>query len=812
MPNKWKTFFISILLLSISTLQSQELANLFINYHESHHTEKIFVHTDNSYYFPEHTIYGKVYLVHGTDHRLIDTSVLVHVKLIDSAGVIKNDLVIKTSEGQAPFSIETSLDYKPGRYTLTAFTQYQRNFDEAFIFQKEILITTSYENLYERDSSLIKKPKMLFFPEGGHLVYNHTSKVAFKIKDAVSTQDETVGEIIDQNDKVIASFSVDLEDMGSFLIKPEPGHQYFAMLNDERYELPVPLQNSGTLKAISKDSTIVLTCMISPSNPGSYYILGHIRGELFLKKNLEQSTKLRLNKNDIPSGIVHFTLFNQDDLPVAERLFFNYNTSEKVDINISLNEINLSKRKKITGVASIDALASQKQSAQASLSIYASEVLDYKINSTDIDSYLLLQSDIKGRIPNYSYWYHSDRRDEYLDLLMLTHGWRKFSWQDILTEQHPLIAYPVEMSSTISGKVTNRYNNKPIEADISMTILDDSIFSMAQLTTDKDGLFQFSGLELQDSTDIVLQASRHKKRKKKKDVLKIEGNRFVDITLIDWKKTAFNLDMSIPLSVLNKIDNEILPLDEEIELKQRIKENQESVFQDALWLLDVDELVISSRVNPAQKRSIDARKIYKEKGLFSFSSTPKYDPNEEQFRHFNFRDIFQMVKTIVPGINYDQKGGIPRLILGLDLEITLVIDGRITSNERALYLDPESVAMIDYITGPRAGALYGSEFVIVLLTKNQEQINKTQAKGVINIAHPGYHKARTFYTPDYSVDYLESLDNRVTLFWDPDITLYDLPHTFEFTTSDVSGQFIIELQGITEGGIPFVKREQIRVE
>src|SRR5690606_13813305 len=73
-----------------------------------------------------------------------------------------------------------------------------------------------------------------------------------------------------------------------------------------------------------------------------------------------------------------------------------------------------------------------------------------------IFSQLLLRSELKGYVeqPNYYFTDVTDEKRDHLDLLMLTQGFRRFRWAELLgdTLVAPAIYYPVEkMVSSVSG-------------------------------------------------------------------------------------------------------------------------------------------------------------------------------------------------------------------------------------------------------------------------------------------------------------------------------------------------------------------------
>ena len=65
---------------------SQNFQELLSEYNKTHHLEKIYVSTDKSTYIPDETIWGKIFLVDGRGHQILDFKPIVIVDWIDPDG------------------------------------------------------------------------------------------------------------------------------------------------------------------------------------------------------------------------------------------------------------------------------------------------------------------------------------------------------------------------------------------------------------------------------------------------------------------------------------------------------------------------------------------------------------------------------------------------------------------------------------------------------------------------------------------------------------------------------------------------------
>ena len=95
-------------------------------------------------------------------------------------------------------------------------------------------------------------------------------------------------------------------------------------------------------------------------------------------------------------------------------------------------------------------------SLPANFSVAVTDV-DIDADSSDnIISHLLLTGELKGQVyhPSYYFTNTSIQLADHLDLVMLTHGWRRFKWDDVAAGKFPKIIYPKDTSYlTLSGNL-----------------------------------------------------------------------------------------------------------------------------------------------------------------------------------------------------------------------------------------------------------------------------------------------------------------------------------------------------------------------
>ncbi len=93
--------------------------------------------------------------------------------------------------------------------------------------------------------------------------------------------------------------------------------------------------------------------------------------------------------------------------------------------------------------------------ADMSVSVYLTDSLQPK-QKLNLLSYLWLASEIKGDIESPGYYFDSsgDEATKTTDNLMLTQGWRRFKWEEVLTKNTPSFTFLPEFEGhIITGKL-----------------------------------------------------------------------------------------------------------------------------------------------------------------------------------------------------------------------------------------------------------------------------------------------------------------------------------------------------------------------
>ena len=351
-----------------------------------------------------------------------------------------------------------------------------------------------------------------FFPEGGDLIRNVKSQVAFKALNEFGKPADIAGVIVNDNGAIITEFKSYHQGMGSFHVTPEDGRQYFARITQpvdigKEFPLPASLSKGYRVAANTDDPSQVQIDVHSPIS-NKVTLVGQTRGKIYFSKEVrvrEGSNKLTIPTAGFPVGVVQLTLFDHKGVSRCERLLFA-NQHKGINIKISTDKAMYLPREPVKMTVQVNDDDGLPIAANLSLAVVDDKLISFADDKQDnIMSYLLLSSDVKGKIEEPDFYFKKDepKAKKALDYLLLTQGWRRFQWAEILetstAEWQSQISYRPE-KAVVHGTVLRYKNDVPIE-NAKVMVLETEEFTY----TDKAGKFAFDNLDL--STPLTLQAT-----------------------------------------------------------------------------------------------------------------------------------------------------------------------------------------------------------------------------------------------------------------------------------------------------------------
>lgn len=803
----------------------QDLVLEKLDHYTINFPEKVYIKTDKPYYAIGDDIWYAAYLVNGINHLKSSKSNIIYVELINDKDSIVSQKQLYTNDMSVAGDFEIKKEWKPGTYLLRAYTNYMRNSSSDYFFQKQIPIwdlktndtfknkniesgNNTINKISSQEELLSERPNINFYPEGGYLINGIQSKVGIKVKDKKNRNISIEGTIIDSKNNIVNTFKTYKFGLGLISFTPDSDETYQASIFingiEEKYNLPKALPQGFSLNLVNYADEIVLkTTSNSPIGLKNTLLIAHQRGKVVFEKFVETAVNtntIKLNTTKLNSGVTNFTLFDNNGKPVCERLVYIDNPNNNISINLNNSKESLKTREKVTLEIDLNDNSGNPVSGNLSLTINDLDAIEKNSNNENIKTYLLLNSDLRGHIENPGYFFEKEndpRRRNLLDLVMLTHGWSRFTWNDILYNKSlNKDKYQIEKGLYISGKTQAlKEKGKNISTATRLTFIGGAPHQEL-IQSDFNGDFNFGPYIFYDSVPTLIEA---RVKHFKSDFAK---NRNVNILLRNSKYYSPKVSHNNTLKSSN--------INETI-FTNFIKQSQNISEIDAEYLKDaekLDEILITANRKTKEEEREDELNERVDYGY----PTHRLDLNDMS-PAADSQSILDLLRSL-PGVMINGndtitiRNSVPRLLL----------DGFPVELDDISFLRGSDIEFIDVLIGASASFYSdGGNGIIAIHTKlGNNNLNIKREPGIIDFYSSGFYTAREFYSPDYSDSFNINTkqDIRNTLYWEPKITLNDdgSKAKVSFYTSDSKSRYAIEIEGITNTGIPVYHFSTLEVE
>jgi len=642
--------------------------------------------------------------------------------------------------------------------------------------------------------STSNESKVQFFPESGDLINGISSRIGFKAVSSDGLGINVSGFVSNQNNVRMADFKSEHAGMGHFILKPEIADTYTANITFEdgsvkTYPLP-KVKSIGYVLSVSNTDTDELKIRVSTTETAKpnaeITLVAQSNGQVqFVSKNkLTSSTfNASIPKKRFPTGILQLTLFSAQNEPVAERLVF-INHSDFLQIDLSSDKPEYKKREKVKL-----ALDSKDPQGKPTLGSFSVAILDEskvpfnEADETTIMSNLLLSSDLKGFIEQPNYYFDETNEDKIrqLDILLLTQGWRRFEWKNILSNNYPILVYQPETNLQVSGKVTTMAGKPVVGGKVTLFSSSGDVFMLDTLTNG-NGEFRFDNLYFNDSTKFVIQARNEKDRKN----VEIFLDRIPE-QLVTKNKNEPMLEVNVNRSMLPYLKNSRTQFDE-LRRYGMITRN-----------ILLDEVIIVER-KPDVKNSANLN------GPGRADAVIKADQLQNCF------DLAMCLQGRVAGLMI--RNGMAYLMRNMSssfrgpIPMQIVIDGINLGPEFLSIVNINDVETVEILRSAANTAIYGSMGgggLLIITTKRGEVNNnyRSYSPGIMSYKPQGFFKAREFYSPNYEDPAINAKipDLRTTIYWNPNVLSDSTGKaSVEFFNSDGTGNYKAIVEGINLNG------------
>ncbi|NGF57817.1 carboxypeptidase regulatory-like domain-containing protein [Parapedobacter sp. SGR-10] len=635
-----------------------------------------------------------------------------------------------------------------------------------------------------------------FFPEGGDLLAGLEKKVAFKAIGQDGKGLAVKGKVIDGKKNTVAEFTDLGLGMGYFTLLPQAGQTYKAVVTfpngqEKTVDFPeVKAEGINLVLGQQTDDHVQLSILaneayFSKVQNTPFYIFGQLNGHLIYGAQATMknaSVTINVPKTNIPNGIMQFTLMSAQGQPLSERLVFN-SSAEYLQLDVKTDKANYARKEQVK--LDISNLTAQKNFSTLSVSVIDEAKVPYDPHQENtIISSLLLTSDLKGFVEKPAYYFDPkvENRQEALDALMMTQGFRRFDYADLIAEKLPKVSYLPEQGISLSGTLLLNTGRPFPNGGLLLSI--PSRAYRKDVYTDQNGRFVFENLVFPDSSKVNINA---------------RGNDNYRSLVINLDQTYFPaIDERNPYTA-----NEVLNIDEQL---TPYLENSKNEYRKSIL---IDEVVVS--------RTVQTSRTSKEFSSLSGLSMAEHRIEGDRFSGCNV--LTMCLSTLLTGITYDNntlKYYVTRNYnQGSRVPVQFFLNGMPIDENMLNSVQPHEIEAVEIFLRDDLGTvsrMYQNDGVVSIITKKEKpkgprmtlsQIEALIPKtNVIDIFPLGYIKERKFYLPKYDTSQSKATnDYRTTIYWNPDVQLDENGKvTLDYYNADGNGRYKVVVEGMDDTG------------
>lgn len=651
-----------------------------------------------------------------------------------------------------------------------------------------------------------------FLPEGGNLIADIEQVIAFKAVGIDGHSVEVEGSIFTKAGTKVCDIHTEYNGMGKFKFTAQAGESYIANLSTKdgisrSFTLPAAKPSGCVIKLVPEHATnSVLFCVLTTSDYPRAQLAAIVQSRGIVNYVVEDLTRaMRIPLDKLRSGVAQITLVNKvSNKVMAQRLFFVRGKVATATITPSVKKF--APRENVLLDFSIKNSAGNAAKGDFVVSVTDADLLKEDKNADNIFSYMLLNSELKGHIENPKYYFEASdaTRDNHLDLVMLTHGWRRYDINALLAGKKPLITKPVESEQCITGGVKSTIGKT---RSTSVMIFRNRKEYLGVHELNSSNRFFITGVDSPDTTTYILQALN---RNGSSDRVRIKVDPYV-----------YPASPTIERYVYQKPRKESLT-------EEYMMRSKQTYFEDGgMPVIDIDAVEIvakrvqtydySSSLNDFNTVSGDMSRFV---SIFDALQRFRKLVIEGNNVYVASPKLTQSAVSVSSGsadVDSDSDGSSSDGGGSQNLDSVEVNMDDKTDLMPALYVNGQqmdmgvidaypmseviSVSYLDKFESMAAGM--GSETgAIILHVKDINAREKFLINSMAEVIVPGYASPVEFYAPNYSVQNDRSKkDNRTTIAWVPSLQSNSMGDaSISFWTADRQSDYRVIIEGITLDG------------
>ncbi len=787
--------------------------------------EKVYLHFDNTGYYLDENIWFKSYVVTVENNKPSQLSKILYVELLTPEGKVMQTRKLKLENGQAHGDFHLKDSLYAGFYEIRAYTKCMLNFGEDIIFSRVFPVFDKPKNeghytgksmtVRDRRSRVTdyrqKIPKadninITFYPEGGNLIAGLSNKIAFKATDKQGKSIDVKGVVYNSKGEEVTAFSTVHQGMGAFVIYPD-GNKYTVQVEYEgkkqKAELPQSIQKGYTVQVDNLQAENI-TVQINKTADMPAETIGlsfACRGKVYGFEPFEitdgQPVVFTLDKGSLPSGVIQITLFTAKGEILAERLAFvkHKDTGKITAVSVRSDYTPMSP-------IAIDFQAEDNQGdpVETVFSLAVRDTgTDISTNYTgNIMTNLLLSSEVKGYIENPAYYFEKDdvRRRMALDLLLMTQGWRRYSWQQMAGITPFDVRHGIESSLIMEGQILSDARKKEKEnVDVTFKLYSaDGKKQEGNCRTDSQGYFNFALQDFYGTADLDVETREGGKLKSNRIQLdrafspEAKYYEYGELNPLTEKEQSQTLQLATKAAQAEGISGDTIDdmttkahaLSEIIITEQRKYSSEQEGMRNASVVYNVGEELDKIRDTGAREAG------YLYDFILDLDKSFVYYTNENggTVCKYKSRPVVFMINNMPPIDSTELE------ILDMDIVESIAISENKTD-------------AFHYCSDCN----FKDNTVVIFIYTKKGGYSQKQKTGIRQTRFAGFSNVREFHSPDYSYAAMpDEKDFRRTLYWNPNVkTDAEGKATVNFFTNSTAKDITVSAESVTAEGMLFVQ-------
>jgi hypothetical protein len=719
----------------------------------------IFVHHDQQEYVPGETIWFKAYIMQ--DGRPVPGYTNLYVRLLSPQGKEVARKVYPVAGAVANGEIQLPDSLSNGVYhfqIMTTSMLAKGNFQTIFI----PVTRSSRLKVGSAD------PIISFYPEGGQLIAGIPNRVSFQTE-MNGIPAALNGQVREKGGMAIVSFKTYRAGLGDFEFTPVAGRTYEAEVDwqgvKKVFSLPT-VSLSGVQLRIEDEKdgkSFQLSRVAASATENSVVtVVAEINGHVVYEQEVAfedyPSVKGHLLTSELPSGILHFTVFDSKKKVLADRLSFidNREYRKQAEIHIVKSSVNPRSKQeleiKIPGDKEFSGSVAVIQAPAA--------------GGNSIISQYLLSSRLQRSVwqPGWYFLPGNDSSKKALDLLLRTQQLAGMDWREILDNKPRPVKTTSEMIS-VSGRVMDGLQKEtlgPGQLNFYVEAEDSTTFSRDVAVDDK-GNFKLEAMEFSGRAKLYYAFTDKNQKPTTAKVLldpdekihMLEGLSFIPLQGIEYEQgTSPDLATRV---------GQVLNHDEEIKILEKVTLNANK-----------------------KKRPTDLVDEKYTTGVFRMQASKLLDNINEPSRDGSM-SVVDYIRNRVNEVEMGKGGFVNRKTLSMGSAtrwaVGIFLDESPTDISILKTVRVADVALVKFFDVGWVGV--GSSYpggAIAVWTKKDAEMAPTSQRLEHVISH-GYSLRRNFVHIDYGQKDIRHAprDHRHTLHWSPDLVVAQGKGNYKFS-------------------------------